>query len=340
MAGGLGPAVAAALPAASDAGVEAAASAVAACARADDARPPTSAAFQHGRALASDGMLPTALLAILADPSRSPDAAAAAATASKRVLVNDDLVRAFAGRAGWGGSGGEGGGGGGGGGGASSSSTPAAPLAPDKDGVAAALAALARGAAGVPGSPASVRLARAAAGLARQLAGSDPLKPALVEGGALASVAALVPAAAASGAHGLVEQALGLVAALALRHPAVSEAAVAAGCVPAIVAVLAGSAEAGGAENAAPPPPSTTPSPALLPSTPAAKAHQWALRQACAATRNLASRAAPDGPVLAALASARLTPLLRAARRRYPDACGDVGAAALRDLGVDDYNAA
>ena len=55
---------------------------------------------------------------------------------------------------------------------------------------------------------------------------------------------------------------------------------------------------------------------------------------------NCVAPAAPDGPVLAALSSARLTPLLRAARRRYPDACGDVGAAALRDLGVEDYNAA
>ena len=342
--GGLGGLVASALPSATDAGVEAAASALSACARADDARPLTSSAFQHGRALAHDGALPTALLAVLADTARSADAVSAAATACKRILVNDDLVRAFAGLAAWGGEGERSASSAGGGG---STRTPT----PGKDGVAATLAALARGSSDP--TPAGTRLARAACALARQLAGSDALKPGLVGGGALAAVAALVPRAAAASAHGLVEQALGLVTALALRNPAASEAAVAAGCVPAIVAALTGPVGGGAGavevevevevvedeedENAHPAPPAAS---STTPSTAATKAHQWALRQACAATRNLASRAAPDGPVLAALSSARLTPLLRAARRRYPDACGDVGAAALRDLGVEDYNAA
>jgi hypothetical protein len=56
--------------------------------------------------------------------------------------------------------------------------------------------------------------------------------------------------------------------------------------------------------------------------------------QACMAVRNAAARS-PDlrGPLLAAGAEA----LLRAAKRRYPAACADVGAAALRDLGLDNY---
>jgi hypothetical protein len=31
-------------------------------------------------------------------------------------------------------------------------------------------------------------------------------------------------------------------------------------------------------------------------------------------------------------------PLLRAAKRAHPSSCKDVGAAALRDLGLDNYN--
>ena len=78
--------------------------------------------------------------------------------------------------------------------------------------------------------------------------------------------------------------------------------------------------------------------------------HQWAQRQACAAIRNLVSRSPELRPVLLAWPSSssekseksensnKLEPLLREARDRYPEACGDVGAAALRDLGCDDYD--
>ena len=52
------------------------------------------------------------------------------------------------------------------------------------------------------------------------------------------------------------------------------------------------------------------------------------------ALRNAVARS-PDlrGPLLAAGAE----PLLRTAQRRHPAACADVGGAALRDLGLEDY---
>ena len=56
--------------------------------------------------------------------------------------------------------------------------------------------------------------------------------------------------------------------------------------------------------------------------------------QACMALRNAVARSTDlRGPLLAAGAE----PLLRAAQRRHPAACADVGAAALRDLGLEDY---
>lgn len=52
------------------------------------------------------------------------------------------------------------------------------------------------------------------------------------------------------------------------------------------------------------------------------------------ALRNAAARS-PDLRDLLLAAGAEA--LLRAAKRRYPAACADVGAAALRDLGLDNY---
>ncbi len=56
--------------------------------------------------------------------------------------------------------------------------------------------------------------------------------------------------------------------------------------------------------------------------------------QACMALRNAVARS-PElrGTVLAAGAE----PLLRTAQRRHRATCADVGAAALRDLGLDNY---
>ena len=56
--------------------------------------------------------------------------------------------------------------------------------------------------------------------------------------------------------------------------------------------------------------------------------------QACMALRNAVARS-PD--LRGALLAAGAEPLLRAAQRRHPAACADVGAAALRDLGLEDY---
>jgi hypothetical protein len=67
----------------------------------------------------------------------------------------------------------------------------------------------------------------------------------------------------------------------------------------------------------------------------ALRALAYAQRQACAAARNMAARCEAARP---ALLTAGVEPLLRAARARFPGECGDVGGAALRDLGFEDYS--
>lgn len=60
-----------------------------------------------------------------------------------------------------------------------------------------------------------------------------------------------------------------------------------------------------------------------------------ATRQACMAVRNMVVR----NPELRAPFLAKdMEPLLRAAKAKHPKACKDVASAALRDLGLDNYN--
>ena len=54
------------------------------------------------------------------------------------------------------------------------------------------------------------------------------------------------------------------------------------------------------------------------------------------ALRNMVARSPQLRPVLLEKNCERH---LRAAKARHPATCADVGAAALRDLGLDDYNA-
>ena len=62
--------------------------------------------------------------------------------------------------------------------------------------------------------------------------------------------------------------------------------------------------------------------------------NQWVQRQACMAVRNLVART-PE--YRAQLLSLGFEASIRKARSTHPQACGDVGSAALRDLGLDDY---
>ena len=277
--GSLSRAAVAGFSSASPAAVAALASAVAAATTADDLRPVTSAAFQHGRALGADGVVVAAVSALrrltenVDSAASSSDAAAGVATAARKVAVNDELCRGAA----------------------------------DAGAMGVCLAALRRA------SP-PPRLARSLFALLRQLAGSDALKASIVEGGGLTLAAAAAPGAPPA----LAEQALGLVAALTLRNPDAARAAVDAGCPAALAAVLTPNG-ATDDENADPA---------------SVRAVAYARRQACAAARNIAARAPDARP---ALLAAGVEPLLRAARDSHPLACGDVGEAALRDLGCVNY---
>lgn len=128
------------------------------------------------------------------------------------------------------------------------------------------------------------------------------------------------------------EEALGLLAALTLRMPAIATAAADAGAVEAIMQTLEAQAAAAAAPGAA-----------------AAKLQQHAAagngngngagaagvaRQACMALRNMVVRN-PElrAPFLERGAEA----LVRGAKARHAALCGDVGSAALRDLGLDQY---
>lgn len=58
-------------------------------------------------------------------------------------------------------------------------------------------------------------------------------------------------------------------------------------------------------------------------------------RQCCMALRNMSVRNPENRP---AILEKGAEGLLRQAKTKHPKTCGDVGAAALRDLGLDNYN--
>ena len=60
-----------------------------------------------------------------------------------------------------------------------------------------------------------------------------------------------------------------------------------------------------------------------------------ALRQGCMALRNIAGRLPEERHVILAAGAEKV---VRNAKEMYPTACQDVGAAALRDFGLDNYN--
>ena len=62
---------------------------------------------------------------------------------------------------------------------------------------------------------------------------------------------------------------------------------------------------------------------------------QWVQRQACIALRNLVARCKDQQGIILGLGAEEA---IRAAKQAFPASCSDVGSAALRDLGCDDYN--
>ncbi|KAL4433644.1 hypothetical protein ABPG75_000085 [Micractinium tetrahymenae] len=163
-------------------------------------------------------------------------------------------------------------------------------------------------------------LARALCSLLRQLVSSDGNKALLVEAGGLELLARLLTAH--GGSPAVLEQALGLLTNLTLRNPEAAEKALDCGCLDSVLELMRvmlaagpnGSGSSGnGKEN---------------------RGTTAAQRQACMALRNIAVRS-PD--VRAALLDKGAEALLRQVKAAYP-ACADAGSAALRDLGLDNYN--
>lgn len=62
---------------------------------------------------------------------------------------------------------------------------------------------------------------------------------------------------------------------------------------------------------------------------------QWVQRQACIALRNLVARCKDQQSAILGIGAEEA---IRSAKLAFPSACKDVGSAALRDLGCDNYN--
>ncbi|KAK9915509.1 hypothetical protein WJX75_000068 [Coccomyxa subellipsoidea] len=161
----------------------------------------------------------------------------------------------------------------------------------------------------------SAAVARSGFGLLRQLANSDAIKNTIVGQDGLELINTAV--AAHIDCAGPLEQALGLLVSLMLRNPGVAERAAAAGCIDTVLDAMR-AAEAFGARG--------------FPDS--AVGAQWVQRQACMALRNMVARNPELRP---AVLEKGAEPFLRRAKVAHPATCDDVGAAALRDLGFDDY---
>ncbi len=169
--------------------------------------------------------------------------------------------------------------------------------------VEAAIALLARGLSAQP----SAAVTRAALSLLRQLAGADAVKARFAAAGGLVPlVAVLSSSCSGASAAPTCEAALALLAALSLRNPDFVTAAAASGALDATLDAMAAHPAVPGLQRAA-----------------------------CMFLRNSAARNPDVRPMLRERGA---EPLLRAAKRAHPALCADVGSAALRDLGADNYN--
>eukprot|EP00976_Prorocentrum_cordatum_P117863 1196374-Prorocentrum_minimum.AAC.2 len=156
-------------------------------------------------------------------------------------------------------------------------------------------------------------LARPACALLRQLAGSDTVKPGIIQAGGLPAMIQIMQIhmenqeTAVKGPEvSTVEQAIGLLTAVCLRNPSGATAMAEAGCLEAVIATMRG-----------------------MPCAPSVQ------RQACMCLRNAVVRNPENKPrILQSGAEA----LILAAKRDHSSLCIDVGSAALRDLGCENYN--
>ncbi|WIA28447.1 hypothetical protein OEZ86_010991 [Tetradesmus obliquus] len=303
----------------------AAAGALRAFATADDDRPPAAKAFMHARLLAGKpNHALTVLLPVLQQLQQGPDRQVgplvSVLAAIRQIAANDEICKSFA----------------------------------EAGGVASLQTLLA--AATLEGPP---ELLRGSAAALRQLANSDAVKAQLAEAGALGT---LMRAVRGYGSHPAVqEQLLGLLVALVLRMPDIAAAAAEAGGVDVLTEVLsaapamaaaakASAAAANGAANG-----SADKSAASATgsaegdddqevaskvfgvggSSNGSSSGAAVQRQACMALRNMVVRNPELRPGFLAAGAEEL---LRAVKVLFPAACKDVASAALRDLGLDNYN--
>lgn len=155
---------------------------------------------------------------------------------------------------------------------------------------------------------------RSSLSLLRQLASSDAVKVIISESGGLHCIARALNLATEIGSTALSQQALGLLTNLTLRSPDTSVSAIEDGCVAAALSAMGSLLEQqnGGADQQA-----------------------AALRQGCMALRNIASRCPEHREKML---KAGCEPILRQVKAKHFAACQDVASAALRDLGIDNYN--
>jgi hypothetical protein len=150
----------------------------------------------------------------------------------------------------------------------------------------------------------SPEVVAASLGALRQLSGSDGVKKMMAENEGIQQVLAVMAN------HGdddsVLEPALALLASLMLRLPDIATQASECGAIEGIARVMA--------------------------DRPGSHAVQ---RQACMAVRNLGARNPEIRPLLI---DKGLEDFVRQAKSMHPVQCGDVGAAALRDMGCDNYN--
>lgn len=189
------------------------------------------------------------------------------------------------------------------------------------------------------------RLLKSSTSFLRQLTSSDAVKASFVDHDGIGaakdglvycnSVAALsrdsvIPLNAVQ----IAEQYLGLVANVTLRHPDISLILVEKGCVEEIVhcmVMLLGMMSSWSVV------PANTIKKESSVSTKDLKYVAFAMRQGCMAVRNMAVRCAEAREEFLR-DDFGVEELLRMIKKSAPNVCGDVGSAALRDLGLDDYN--
>lgn len=153
--------------------------------------------------------------------------------------------------------------------------------------------------------------------LASMLAHRDACKDALATAGLLDIISSLTTSYSSNVV--VLARAFGLLVAMTLRHPANSISACESGCPEVVLKAMKDE----DLQDAVACSPELRGSMAVM------------QRAGCMAIRNICARCPELRPSIAALGAEQV---LRTAKKVWPSTCGDVGAAALRDMGCEHYN--